>query len=387
MIFNLLKLFKKTKKIKTERVEVCEYNSRKKQMDESIKKGIERINVATSIDEKIKIAKELLLNTRIVIDEDTLCQFDDTNWYTEDNFLKKYLEYKKTTSSIYKGIDCDVSLLSIVMYVLLSDEVELSDIMNQRSSKQKYEIQSNGTRFKGDTLTSALHILKLYLGCLWKYIDNDDKLKKEKKYQEFYEIFPYVARTGVPVAPTGEWNEYCFENSDIIWNVMDESAKQFFRCYNMFGNYMRIPGSSYQIGSKIYTSFNMARSNKGKWDTIDTLLVKIYAYYKNNDFRYLSMIFTDKKDEITQETLQWLQEFTNWADFIEKNALNAFVDKDTLVPISLKTGYPIQIETINNYDAIPKNYQEFLIFFEQVSNRIILRNENIYMKLSAKNIK
>lgn len=379
MIFNL---FKKTKKIKAETVEVCVYHSRKKQMDESIKIGIERINAATSIDDKIKIAKELLLNTRVVIDEDTLCQFDDTNWYTEDNFLKKYLEYKKTTSPIYKGVDCDVSLLSIVMYVLLSDEVELSDIINQYSSKQKYEIQSNGTRFKGDTLTSALHILKLYLGCLWKYIDNDDKLKNEKKYQEFYKLFPYVARTGVPVAPTGTWNEYCFENSDMIWNVMDESAKKFLRCYNMFGNYMRIPGNSYGGDS-----FNTARSKFGKWDTIDTLLGKIYAYYKNDDFRYLSMIFTNKKEEITQETLQWLQEFPNWSDFIEKNALSAFVDKDTLVPICLKTGYPIYIETINNYDAIPKNYQEFLIFFEQLSNRIILRNENIYVKLSAINTK
>lgn len=384
MIFNL---FKKMGEIKMETVEVCAYHSRKKQMDESIKTGIERINASTSIDEKIKIAKDILLNTRVVVDEDTLCQFEDTNWYTEDNLLKKYLEYKKTKSTIYRGIDCDVSLLSIVMYVLLSDEIELSDIINQYNSKQKYEIKRNGTSFKGDTLTSALHILKLYLGCLWKYIDNDDKLKSEKKYNEFYKLFPYVARTGVPVAPTGVWNEYCFDNSDIIWNVMDESAKQFFRCYNMFGNYMRIPGRSYQIGSKIWTSFNMARSNKGKWDTIDTLLGKIYAYYKNDDFRYLSMIFTDKKEELTQETLQWLQEFQNWSDFIEKNALSAFVDKDTLIPISLKTGYPINIETINNYDARPKNYQEFIIFFGQFSNRIILRNENIYVKLSEINTK
>lgn len=381
MFFNL---FKKIKKINKETVEVCQYHSRKKQMDKSIKIGIERINVATSVEEKINIAKELLLNTRIVIDEDTLCQFDNTNWYTEDNYLKKYLEYKNTTSSIYKGTDCDVSLLSIVMYVLLSDRFELSDIINQCSSKQKYEIKRNKTRFKGDTLTSALHIFKLYLGCLWKRIDNNDELKREKKYQKFYELFPYISKNGVPVAPIGEWNEYCLDNSDIIWNVMDESAKQFFRCYNMFGNYMRIPGNSYKIGSR-WTSFNMARSNKGKWDTIDTLLGKIYAYYKNNDLRYLSTIFTDKQDEITQETLLWLQEFPNWSSFIEKNALSAFVDKYTLVPISLKTGYPIQIEKINSYDAIPKNYQEFLIFFEQFSNRVILRNENIYMKLSEIN--
>ena len=153
------------------------------------------------------------------------------------------------------------------------------------------------------------------------------------QYKDFYELFNTIARTGVPVAPTGDWNSYCYEYSDIIWNAMDEEAKDFLRSYNMFGNYMCIPGNSYQVNGKVWTSFNMSRSNKGKWDTVDTLLVKIYGYYKYSDVSYLEAIFTDKKTELTEETINWLAGFVDWNDFINKNALQAFVDKTTLTPI------------------------------------------------------
>lgn len=358
-------------------------NAVNEELDLKIKKCVDKMNTTITIDEKVLIANELLLNTDIVKSENVLCQFDDEKWYSENNYLKKYLEYKSNTSPTYYGVDCDVSILCVVMYALLNDNLDLNNIVNQYGSKRKYEIRSNDKRFKGDTLTSALHLLKLYLGCLWKRIDSNDQLKGIKKYKDFYELFKTIARTGVPVALTGDWNSYCYEYSDIIWNAMDEEAKAFFKSYNMFGNYMCIPGNSYQISGKVWTSFNMARSNKGKWDTVDTLLAKIYAYYKYSDTAYLEAIFTDKKTELTKETLEWLTGFDGWFDFINKNALHPFVDKENLIPISLKTGNPIGIHELNAYNAIPKNYKEFLTFFEQVSKRIALRNEYIYAKLSS----
>jgi hypothetical protein len=348
-----------------------------------IKEYVDKLNTAATTEEKVLIAKFLLENTDIVKSENVLCQFDDEKWYSEKNYLKKYLEYKSNTSSTYYGVDCDVSILCVVMYALLNDKLRLNDIVNQHSSKQKYEIRSNDGRFKGDTLTSALHLLKLYLGCLWKRIDSNDQLKRIKKYKDFHGLFHTIARTGVPVALKGDWNSYCYQYSDMIWNAMDEEAKDFFKSYNMFGNYMCIPGHSYQISGKAWTSFNMSRSNKGKWDTVDTLLVKIYGYYQYYDVTYLEAIFTDKKNELTEETLKWLAGFESWLNFVDKNALQPFVDKTTLIPISLKTGKPIKINEAKTYDAIPKNYKEFLTFFTEVSKRIVMRNEYIYTKLSS----
>lgn len=387
----LLNLFKKKNKTSEVQTKIVSTNIKERklsleksnEMNTTIRVFLGKISSVDTVEEKVAIAKEWLVNTDVIETEDTLCQFDDENWYKERNYLKKYLEYKKTKSSLYKGVDCDVSLLSVVTYVLLSEQLESENIINQYGSKLKYEIRNNGKRFKGDTLTSALHILKLYLGCLWKRIDNNEQLKREKKYKDFYVLFQTVARTGVPVAPTGNWNDYCYEHSDIIWRAMDESAKQFFTSYNMLGNYMRIPGNSYQISDKMWTSFNMSRSNKGKWDTVDTLLTKIYAYYKCVDKSYLSSIFTDKKDEITAETLGWLDEFDGWKDFVDKNCLSAFVDKQTMVPIVMKTGLPINRDELNGYDAIPKKHQEFLTFFEQVSERIVLRSKCISDKLAC----
>ena len=350
----------------------------------TIKQSIDNLKKAVTIAEKVSIAKDLLITTDIIKTESVLCQFDDDKWYSEKNYLKKYLEYKSNTSSTYYGVDCDVSILCVVMYALLDNKLSLTDIVNQYSSKHKYEIRCNDVRFKGDTLTSALHLLKLYLGCLWREIDDNEQLKRIKKYKDFYDLFNTIARTGVPVAPTGDWNSYCYEHSGVIWNAMDEEVKDFFKSYNMFGNYMCIPGNSYQVSDKVWTSFNMSRSNKGKWDTVDTLLVKLYGYYKYSDVSYLEAIFTDKKTELTEETIKWLARFDGWLDFVNKNALQPFADETTLIPISLKTGNPIKINEAKTYDAIPKNYKEFLIFFSEVSKRIALRNECIFDMLSSK---
>ena len=131
-------------------------------------------------------------------------------------------------------------------------------------------------------------------------------------------------------------------------------------------------------------SFNMSRSNKGKWDTADTLLAKIYGYYIYSDVSYLEAIFTDKKIELTNETMKWLAGFDGWLDFVEKNALQPFVNKIFKIPISLKSGNPININEIKTYDAIPRSYKEFLMFFAEVSKRIALRNECIFATLSSK---
>ena len=352
---------------------------------DNFKERIEAIRYAETVSEKANKAIELLSTTDYILKYDALSIFDGMKLNDEDNYFKRFLEYRSEASIEYKYVDCDASLLCVTMYVLLSNILKMDNILPQYRSSVKYEIRKDGMRFKGDTLTSALYPIKLYLGCLWEKVHENKRLQANEKYLEFYRLFNYVAKTGIPVAPEGEWIEYCLKHSDIIWNVMGEPVKQFLKSYMMFGNYMRIPGNSYLTGNKRWLSFNTARSNRGKWDTIDTLLIKIYAFYKWHDVTYLESIFTEQHRAIAQETVSWLKEFKDWETFLEENCLYTFVNSDSLIPICMKTGKVINGISVERYNAIPEDYQEFLVFFEQLAERIRTRNICLYKKIIQKN--
>lgn len=351
---------------------------------DNFKERIETIRYAETVSEKVNKAKEILSITDYILKYDALSIFDGMKLNDEDNYFKRFLEYRSEASIEYQYVDCDASLLCVTMYVLLSNILKVDNILPQYRSSVKYEIRKDGMRFKGDTLTSALYPIKLYLGCLWEKAHESKRLQANKKYLEFYQLFDYVAKTGIPVAPEGEWIEYCLKHSDTIWNAMDEPVRQFLRSYMMFGNYMRIPGNSYLTGNKRWLSFNTARSNRGKWDTVDTLLIKIYVFYRCHDVTYLESIFTEQHRAIAQETISWLKEFKDWKTFLEENCLYAFVNSDSLIPICMKTGKEINGISAEKYDAIPKNYQEFLVFFRQLAERIQARNVCLYEKIIKK---
>ena len=182
----------------------------------SVAERARKMKEEASLDKKIEIAKDLLIHTDIVKSETALCQFENDKWHEEKNYFKKFLEYKKRKSTIYMG-DCDVSILCMVMYCLLNSKLSPKSIMKQRGKRPNYEIRIDGGRLRGDTLTSALHLLKLYLGCLWKKIDGDEELKRIRKYKDFYELFPYLSSWKIPAAPVDTWEVYCSRHSDIIW--------------------------------------------------------------------------------------------------------------------------------------------------------------------------
>lgn len=70
---------------------------------------------------------------------------------------------------------------------------------------------------------------------------------------------------------------------------------------------------------------------------------------------------------------------------MEENCLYSFVNQDSLIPICMKTGKAINDVSVEQYDAIPKDYQEFLVFFEQLAERIQARNICLYKKIIQKN--
>lgn len=311
-------------------------------------------------------------------DENLLVQFDNETWAMEKNLFKKFLEYKKR-NGYYNGIDCDVSLAAITSYKLIYPYLNDKQISLQKTSKYKYEFNVDNFIYKGDTLTSALTVIKKYLGFLWKEIDNSKEMKDIEKYQAFYNLFDGVSSKDIPIAKKGKWNEYCYNNAEIIWNAMDDSAKLFLKNYMKLGNYICIPGNTYKCkNSDKYVSFNTARSNYGTWDTVDTLLWKIYQYFETKDIKYIEEIFTCNKKQLTSDFLKWNEDFNihSWDDFIEVHKLQGFISDRR--PVSLKDGNPIQLDIGKNYNAIPTNYDECLKFFETSKDAINYRTKNLY---------
>lgn len=363
-------------------------------MKQEIKERLVSLKSTKQHKEKLLKAKELIVNTDILIQENVLAYFDFDNdmWYNEENYFKKFLEYKKKSNGAYNNVDCDVSLLCVVMYSLLNDNLCIKDIVNQCNSESKFEIRTNDAIYKGDTLTSALRSMKLYLGCLWEDINKNEELKNEKKYYDFHKLFDSVSyRVPIPsIEPTINWEEYCYQNSEIIWEAMDNSARSFLKSVFKFGNFMCIPGKSYQITEKFWTSFNIARSCAGRWDTIDILLWKMYLYFTNKDKRYLFSVFATKKEIkkiITEETELFLKDMgtAEWEQFIEKNCLDDFVCERSKVPISMKTGTEISLDEDERYIAIPKTIDEFKEYFNQLSDRIDKRGKKMLKRLEVLN--
>ena len=51
----------------------------------------------------------------------------------------------------------------------------------------------------------------------------------------------------------------------------------------------------------------------------------------------------------------------------------------------MKAGKAINDVSVEQYDAMPKNYWEFLVFFGQLAERIEARNFCLYKKIIQKN--
>lgn len=338
--------------------------------------SFETITKEQNVQKRIEAAMNVLLETDIVESGNVISFFEDEVWLSERNYFKKLLEYK-TSRGFYGDADCDVSILSMAMYCLLYEYLTSQDVFLQYGSKVKYELKKGNRRFKGDTLTSAITSIKLYLGYLWKEIDENKIKYSRTKFEDFYNIFSGVATTGVPCAKEGGWMKWCANNSSLIWDVMADEVKDFLCAYNDFGNYICIPGESYALGERKYTSFNMSRSCFGKKDSVDALLLGFYRYFSTNNILLLEKLFSQKSKEIAIETINWLFEFhiNSWENFIKMNCLEDFVDPNSMIPISMKTGEPITIN--DEYNPMPESLEECSTYFSQLSTRIKLRNTRI----------
>ena len=296
--------------------------------------------------------------------------------------LKRWSLYRLDKADEFKGVDCDVSLGAVVTYALMHDWIGEITIQKQEKSDRKYELKnSSGRTYKGDTLTSAWSFFKQYLNCLYKDQEISEKFKT---------LFDQ-SKNGSIAIDSDEYerlekffHEEVISNNTflaIVENTISNEAKVFLdNCYKA-GNLIVCP-----------ENFNVERSGtqyNSDLDTIDRMLWAIFNYFKAKEEKekeyYLKKLFikvTTDGFKLSKASFEnWLKDtnVNSWNDFIEVHLLEPFVDSEKM-PISMKTGKPIEESESKDYTPMPKTLNQFETFFSNLNERINKRNELIYKK-------
>ena len=335
------------------------------------------------------------------VKETYLSQYDI--WEKKTPF-EQFVDYRMR--KLYGNIDLDVSMASMLTFskIYHIDEVAIKNKVNESG---KYGIVYKDNVYSGDTMTSAWTLFRCYLYYL----------ALEKKYNGPFGVSTRAKALAVNESTPGAkykegFKDYffrmCANNKEffdeVAKTIKGSEAEKFLHNYMLAGNYMMIPGKKYQYksGAKVCgCSFNTARSNGGKWDTVDRFLWVMYQYFfyyekgriEEAEQSLLQMFSVKMVDiqgadiarELVKDTVEWLSDFgmNTWGEFVSKNVLGAFVEiKGNGIygkPISLKTGKAISNNIGEAYEPFPNSLEECEKLFSEVNRRIEERTREIYL--------
>lgn len=195
-----------------------------------------------------------------------------------------------------KKIDIDVSEWTMDYYVKKYDYLIGNKPVNQQGFSYKYEVSSSGVVYRGDTMTSYGNFIR-------KYFKEKDHLRNIGK-------------------------EKCAEKI-IDGESVEEYMEEFAYLSHTLGNLIPVP-----------LFFNVERSGLfADCDYWDIAMYNIYKWCETGDDRYIFELLNryNKNNHVPESIYRfkkWLSLYNyNWQEFVNKNYLNDFVDKD---------GYPIE---------------------------------------------
>lgn len=242
-----------------------------------------------------------------------------------------------------RNFDCDVSKGVIDSFLqtyswLKNSVIECQVDTNGNVVPMKYQVRTNATVFRGDTMTSIWTTLKEYakLKTSTHMIDENDS-----------------------------WELFMLRNYKKI--DLSYHTGRFIQLGHSIGNFIPVP-----------QGFNVGRSNWGKWDYWDLTLYQIYQWYRDNNIqrgyynnRALETLFRNDRNKQTsiEYCVLWLERFRTWENFVKQNCMESFVDKKG-VPKRFFKNHSL------NY-PIPKTIKEFEEFFKTVNECITNRGKAI----------
>lgn len=342
------------------------------EVDQNLAKN--RMRASLEIETELVRIKEDILQGKF-LNENYLAQFPPV---ASTSPVRRFALYKLDEDEAFKGVDCDVSLAAIVTYALMHEWLIHPTIQKQEGYARKYEIKNgSGTIYRGDTMTSAWPFIKEYLDCLYKHKNTSNEFEKSFTLSK-------RGRLATDDPRYKELKKYFYDQIisneaflAIIENTISNEARAFLDNYHKPGNMIICP-----------TNFNKERIGnlQASFDTVDRMLWAIYNYFQTNKDQYLEKLFKkvtgDALDTSKDNFKHWMDEakIKTWSKFVEINLLDDFVEKDTQIPISMKTDKPI--EDSEDYDPMPETPDEFEAFFSNLNRRIKARTKRIYTKIT-----
>ena len=341
------------------------------EIDQNLAKN--RMRASLEIATELVRIKEDILQGKF-LNENYLAQFPPV---ASTSPVRRFALYKLDEDEAFKGVDCDVSLAAIVTYALMHEWLIYPTIQKQKGYARKYEIKNgSGTIYKGDTMTSAWPFIKEYLDCLYKHKNTSNEFEKSFTLSK-------RGRLATDDPRYKELKKYFYDQIisneaflAIIENTISNEARAFLDNYHKPGNMIICP-----------KKFNKERAGyQARYDTVDRMLWAIYNYFQTKEKQYLEKLFRKVEGNDLETSIKnfekWMDEakIKTWSKFVEINLLDDFVEKDTQIPISMKTDKPI--EDSEDYDPMPETPDEFEAFFSNLNRRIKARTKRIYTKIT-----
>lgn len=265
--------------------------------------------------------------------------------------------------------DCDVTLFSMVCYLLAFDYLP-KRIAYQKDSKNKYELKGEEFDFRGDTMNSYATTVHGFL----RIYEHD-----EAKVRNFLNVSrgKYVTQYQYNgLKSDAHWEICILDNFNYFKDIFSSSAYDFLSRVHSIGNMIPCP---FRNGA----SFNVNRGWNRKFnDYWDSTLVCIYNFFQDNDAEKIdpeeyTLNNLLKKSKTIDLTEEWLKKLGEWPVFLEQNFMQDYVDENGK-PKSLWKGH------IETRKGEPREVQECEEFFYNATELINKRGKRIAKKIKDK---
>lgn len=283
---------------------------------------------------------------------------------------KKFNPYKykffEVTKNKIREIFCNNKYGTIVDPDSNSKYVQ--DLYNILWDKNRFDEVLKGSKICGETLNSTNITLNKY----YEYIESD--IEKEDRQNNYKTKNGKIQNISIMFLLSRYYNEEQSGTLNVIKN--NKIITEFMNIYHTIGNFMPIPENC-----------NAPRGRSIIKDYFDINLYCIKKYIDTKDKMWVRRIMeSDLRKEMSHSSkkyIQWLDKYNTFNDFIETNYLQDFCDrdKDDYYPRELWKDHFVNIDDLSEYNALPKNADQCLDYFESATNMIKLRSERLIKEL------
>ncbi len=241
---------------------------------------------------------ENLLSQDYFLIDKSFAEFSTSHYPQKGNIITKFYYYKEFGP--INHIDIDVSKNSVLSYKFAYKNLYENDVLQKQFQElHKWELVSSGKNYviRGDTMISP-HILFRTYG-----------IKNQKEMEDY------------------------IKEKDGLKELVEKTIRS---CYDL-GNFLPIPynrdkNKSLNTKKSLWCKEKIDINNQEEIDdSIYVFLVCIYNYYHPNQ-KIESMDINQHAEDyyhlLVQNYKEWLDSFTNWDDFMAKNYLENFCEKN-----------------------------------------------------------